>query len=833
MQIPPFVAPCAGDLPGSFTSAVGPQVRRVFLPPTGDPVDGNIQMRHPAERGSWIWHPARDPQTTAILRFRLRFVLEEPARPLIHVTADQRFQLRCDGADVTFGPDRCDEDHWTVQSVELTLPAGEHELEALVWRIVEPSKLASRIDPGAGDVVNDVVPPMAQMSWKGGFLLVAENAPAVQLDTGRASWMVEDLTGAVAMRKPRIPGYHDIGPEFHFDMERWHGGESVAAGLVLGPLEPNVYGVRRPGWCLYPSEMPEQSRQAWTGGMIRALRSPVSANPWTLEELKAAEIPQWQALLDGGSLTVAPHSELVALWDLGIYRCGYPVLECQGGQGSVVELSWTESLYEEKTPEEVLYCSPKGNRGEVVGKVFVGIGDSWKIGSLPVWTSPSLWWRCGRYVQITVRTAETPLTLGRLGLNLCGFPLGAAVPWKSSDAEWDNLMPIFENAFRIAAHETWTDTPYYEQMCYVGDNALTALSNYAIFANTAISRRSIQLYDWSRRAGGFTAERYPSAWRQECPTYCLIWPMMIRDYAMWRDEPGFVRRMLPGMRCVLAEFEARVGADGLLHRLPGWSFIDWVPEWDTGCGPGVWEGDSSIVNLQWVLALLAAAEVEEAHGDLLLARRNREWAERVFAATLDRYWDEKRGLLRDTTLSDLTSEHAQAFALVTGLMDPARAARCLAALRNEPGMAKTSIYASFYLLEALYLQGEEEEFHRQLAFWRGLPALGFTSTPEQPEPTRSDSHPWGAHPAWHTLASIAGVRPAAPGFAKVRIAPQPHEMEWLECSVRHPQGEIALRLQFAGGKAQGEIHLPGSLSGEFVWKGAVAALQPGANTVAL
>ncbi len=107
------------------------------------------------------------------------------------------------------------------------------------------------------------------------------------------------------MRKPRIPGYHDIGPEFHFDMERWQGGEPVAAGLVLGPLEPNVYGVRRPGWCLYPSEMPEQSRQAWTGGTIRALRSPVTAGTWRPEELKAAEIPEWQALLDGGSLTVA------------------------------------------------------------------------------------------------------------------------------------------------------------------------------------------------------------------------------------------------------------------------------------------------------------------------------------------------------------------------------------------------------------------------------------------------------------------------------------------------------------------------------------------------
>jgi hypothetical protein len=370
-------------------------------------------------------------------------------------------------------------------------------------------------------------------------------------------------------------------------------------------------------------------------------------------------------------------------------------------------------------------------------------------------------------------------------------------------------------------------------MCYVGDNALTALSNYAIFENTALSRRSIQLYDWSRRAGRFTAERYPSAWRQECPTYCLIWPMMIRDYAWWRDEPGFVKDMLPGMRSVMAEFEARAGKDGLLHRLPGWPFIDWVPEWDTGCGPGVREGDSSIVNLQWVLALLAASEVEEAHGDPLLASRNRQWAERVFSSTLDRYWDEGRGLLRDTSVSDHASEHAQVFALLTGLLDSSRTARCLLALQTEPKLAKTSIYASFYLLDALYRHGEEIEFHRQLEFWRGLLPLGFTSTPEQPEPTRSDSHPWGAHPAWHTLASIAGVRPVAPGFAKVRIAPCPHEMQWMDCSIRHPHGTIVLGLKFQGGNVRGEIHLPGSLSGEFSWRGAIIALHPGVNSIAI
>ena len=42
-------------------------------------------------------------------------------------------------------------------------------------------------------------PPMAQITWRGGFLLYGEGVDASLLTTGVAKWSVEDVTDAVKM----------------------------------------------------------------------------------------------------------------------------------------------------------------------------------------------------------------------------------------------------------------------------------------------------------------------------------------------------------------------------------------------------------------------------------------------------------------------------------------------------------------------------------------------------------------------------------------------------------------------------------------------------------
>ncbi len=790
---------------------------RILLPPSGHLANANTRQRHPAENAAWIWHPSRPVGETAILRFTLSFELSEPASPVIHVTGDQRFQLRCDGNEVSFGPDRCDLEHWTVQSLQLDLESGRHTFEAIVWWLADP-EAASRTDQSGADPLPR--PPMAQMTWRGGFLLFSEDLPVC---TGQADWMVADLTSSVRLFRQRIPQYFDVGPSYEFDLATWSGGETCTAAVVTEPLEQNVYGVRRPGWCLHPASLPEQRRQFWTGGKIRAVRA-----GWGEEAFCESADAAWQSLLEGGEIEIPPHSEVTVLWDMEHYRCGYPALSVRGGDGARIEWDWAEALYEAPNSSAVDSVTPKGHRGEIQGKSFLGFGDRWRIGP-DGGQMPFLWWRSGRYVRVRLRTADHPLRIQKLGILGTGYPFERSGGWTSSDPGWDRLFPIFENSYRCSAHEQWTDSPYYEQMGYVGDSLLHSLSSYVLFSDDLVTRRSIELFEWSRRPSGLVAERYPSAWRQESVTYSMLWLMMVRDFVNWRDEPEFISGLLPGVRGVMAEIEALRHEKGLLVEAPGWPFIDWVPEWDTGCGPGVREGDSSIFNLHYVLCLQATAEIEDAHGDPVLGTRCRLLASEVFSAVLSRYWDEKRGLLLDTVGHAKASEHAQVFALVTGLLDPEKSQLCLKALRDEEDLSRMTIYAAFYLLDALYRHGEESGFHRQLEFWRALPALGFTATPEAPEPTRSDAHAWGSHPAWHSLASIAGIRPAAPGFRRVRIAPCPGPIKNIKCSMPHPRGLIEATLEFVAENVSATITLPPGLAGTFLWRGSEHELLAGTN----
>jgi len=701
---------------------------------------------------------------------------------------------------------------------------GEHELEAIVWWLEEPDSIGSRTDQEGADPTP--TPPMGQMSLRGGFLVYSEDLQPDVLNTGSADWQVADLTDAVELFRPYIPHYFDVGPSHIFDLARWKSATKCGAKVICAPLITNDYGVRRPGWCLAPANLPEQSRSVWIGGRIRAVRDTWHASAVAPQDEKAAL--DWSGLSEGKPTIFPPNTEWTIIWDLEKYRCGYPYAEIKGGQGSKLEWEWAEALYQEPSSSDIVSTSSKGNRSEVLGKSFLGYGDQWKISGDEV--LPFLWWRSGRYIRLRIAAGAEPLEFAQFGIIETGYPLIKDGHWKSSDAAWDALMPVFENSFQCSAHEQWSDSPYYEQMCYVGDTRLHALSNYAFYGDDRLSKRAIELFAWSRFESGFVAERYPAAWRQESITYSMLWPLMLRDFMLWRDDPIFVKQLLPALRSIMAEMEGLTRDDGLLGDYPGWPFVDWVPEWVNGCGPGVREGDSSIVNLHWVLSLQAAAEVEAAHGDPVLAERCRRMAKNAFDSILDRYWDGDQGLLLDTVGCVRASEHAQFFALLTGLLSNEKTQSCINVLKSGD-LAPATIYAAFYLLDAFYHQDCGTELHQHLIFWRGLCAQGFTATPEAPEPSRSDAHAWGSHPMWHSAASIAGIRPSAPGFRSVQIAPQPGSFEKIACSVVHPKGKIEVALQFSEGKVYAKIWLPDEISGIFVWNGATRSLNPGFSEI--
>lgn len=800
---------------------------RIDFPAAGLPADANIRVRYPAEKAAWIWHGSRLNET-AFLRFTLEFALESEEELTFQVSADQRFQLSIDGAECAYGPDRSDVSHWSLQTYQGRLQAGRHTVSALVWWIADAAygvpdaatigQLTGGVDD-SGRSLTLPVPPMAQCSFRGGFLFAALGRLSAHLDTGAAPWKVEDLTHAVALEKRDVRNYHDIGPAFVVDGAQWNRpGAPSDPVIVKPPGTDTLTGVARAGWKLESSPLPEQHRALFSGGRVC--------------EVREGNLPAqaWQDLLSGKApLRIEPHQTATALWDLQDYLCGYPALSVRGGgTGSAVGIEWAEALYDVTSPREAGGQAPKGRRDQTHGKAFFGFGDRFACSGGSV-TFPAFWWRSGRFVEIRVVTGAEPLVIERLALKTTRYPIAQEGVLRSDDPALDEIVRLCARTIQAGTHELFTDSPYYEQMAYVGDNVTEALVTYAMTHDTRITRRAVTMFDWSRAATGLVAERWPCALYQGSATYAMLWPSMVRNHAWWRDEPGFVRERLRGVRQLVEELTQYLGPDALPGRLPGWSFVDWVPEWTCGYPPAHEDGDSSLIAMHWVHCLQSAADLERAFGDAELHRRLQRLEAEAKASILRRFYAPETGLFFDDGGHRHLSEHAQVLASLLGITPP-DAGHWLERLRGHTP-ARCSVYFTHYLLDALWREGRSEPFFEHLGLWRSFLEYGLCTIPEQPEPTRSDCHAWGAHPLFHACASIAGIRPASPGFRTVRIRPMLGPLRQLEGRMPHPHGEIAFSFRAEGRRAEAQITLPEGIQGTLEAGARIQPLAPGRNAV--
>lgn len=814
----------------ALADSSAPDVRRIFLPARMHLGNAGILPQQPIDEAAWLWHPDLDPMSPearalvggraghfatgwngpVFLRFRREF--DASAAPLVfHVSADERFELFLDGRRVARGPDRGDVEHWSFATYEAKLAPGRHRIDAVVWRL---GPLA----------------PLAQMSHRGGFVLKADGDYDKQLTTGKAPWEVQRLDG-LSVAPPRDGSIFGVGGEFTATGcgPQWKEGPAAAAAVVRAPIKGAPYGEAQPGWKLQPATIPEQTDIERLTGRAVAVggAAPGKDDAITPEHARHPDLPRWQALLDGrGDVTVPAQTEAFLLWDLGDYFCAQPFAEVSGGAGARFAWGWAEALYLPKS-------RAKGHRDEFVGKTFHGMTDTFLPDGAAHAKFSTHWWRSGRYCLLTIKTAGQPLTLHRLALHETRYPVENEARFDSGDGELPGVIDLAVRGLQMCSHETFMDCPYYEQLMYDGDSRLEMLTTYVMASDDRLVRRGIELFDFSRRNWGFVNERYPSYVPQHSTTFSMIWALMLRDHAFWRNDPAFVRARAIGLRSMLEHFEPYMNADGLLENLPGWSFMDWVPEWKVGYAPDGRFGVSALNNLLYVHALQSAAEVEAGLNGPLLATRLRDRAARTAGAVRAKFWDEKRGLLADDLAHTNFSEHAQCLALLTDTLTGDQAKRSFDGLLSVPDLSRTTIYFNFYLLETWRKFGRGDLIVDRLDFWKDLVKQGLKTPVEAPGDTRSDCHAWGSHPLFHLHASVAGIRPASTGFRTVRIEPQPGRWPKLATHTPHPDGFIDMDLAFAGAACRGTISLPPAVSGVLVWKGREQKLAGGANAVDL
>jgi hypothetical protein len=757
----------------------------------------------------WIFPPGATGHEFGVFHFRRVFELDvRPSSFVVHVSADNRYRLFINGEPVSSGPQRSDLMHWRYETVDLAshLRAGRNVLAALVWNW-GPEK------------------PVAQFSRQTAFLLQG-NSPREAVVNSGPDWKVLRNEGyaPIPVLSSAVGGYYASPPGEAIDARRYPWGWEqldYSEGGWVAALAGEGFRARR-------AQLRASNPFGEAGGWQLVARSipPMEESPIRFASVRRSEgIAPDDGFLRGTSDAVVPaRTRAVLLLDQAHLTNAFAVLETSGGAGSTVSLIYAEALKDSK--------GNKGNRHEIEGKTIAGVRDEFRPDGGKRRRFQTLWFRTYRYVEVAIETGDEALRIHDLHGIFVGYPFERVARFDSDLAWLADMWEINWRGARLCAWETYFDTPYYEQLQYVGDTRIQALITLYMSNDDRLVRQAIEHFDVSRIAEGITASRYPSDLGQYIPTFSPIWVAMVHDYWMHRDDPEYVRGFLPGIRAVLGWFERRVDDTGTLGGMSWWPFVDWAKEWNRGVPPGGAEGHSTVISLQFVYALDRAAELEQALGISALADHYRSLAGKVRNGVRRGSWDSARGLFRDTPTAETYSQQANVMAVLTDAVAPAEQVALMQRVLSDATLTQSTYYFSYYQLEALRKAGLGERYVEQLAPWRDMLALGLTTVPETPEPTRSDSHAWSAHPNYGLLATVLGVRPAAPGFKSVRIAPHLGPLQRAEGGVPHPRGKIVVQLaRTERGGLRGEVTLPEDLEGVLEWRGKKTALRPGRQEV--
>jgi hypothetical protein len=152
---------------------------------------------------------------------------------------------------------------------------------------------------------------------------------------------------------------------------------------------------------------------------------------------------------------------------------------------------------------------------------------------------------------------------------------------------------------------------------------------------------------------------------------------------------------------------------------------------------------------------------------------------------------------------------------------------------DDDELVQATYYFRFYLLRAMREAGMGNEYLNQMGPWYDALALGMTTFPEHPEPSRSDAHAWSSSPNYDFLATVAGIRPDSPGFETVLIEPKPGHLQKIMVVIPHPNGAIQVELDFLDGSLNGMVQLPDNITGRLVWNGVEMPLQSGVQGVVM
>ncbi|MBR4394098.1 MAG: hypothetical protein IKT07_08780 [Oscillospiraceae bacterium] len=743
---------------------------------------------------NWIWTPdwtAQDKQEPRIVYFRKILTLDAAPKTLpIRITADSRYKLFVNGRFVQKGPQKAlDLKEWYVDTAELApyLREGENVVAVEVLRY--PAYNGSTSHPNSNDSLLHTETPHlyvdgGALSGKTGWKcrvnreirIVGENERPAPIHAQ------EDVTASGAFFGWKTGAFDDSDwqnavPKLFFDMPM----ADAPGNLTPRTIPPMAYEDKR-------FEAVSAVRE---GGEIK--------EAWTA--LIGKDIP----------VTIPAHSTQVVELSAGAEECGYLLYAFAGGKGAKIATLCSECYAYPQPPKPTITGTmmpshpKKGDRtdaenGQLFGHTSFYTAAGCGTADKPVEYEPYAF-RTFRYIQLKIETADEPLTVLSFRYRATGYPLEEKTRFAVSDPSFAPIWDISLRTLRRCMHETYIDCPFYEQLQYAMDGRSEILYTYAVSADDRLARQAMDAFRRSQRPDGLVNADAPTVKSNVIPGFSIYYLLMVHDHMMWFGDKSLVKQHLPAIDQILAFFDRSLNELGLVGRVGGktmrhkyWSFIDWSDKFEFGTPKSTDQGCGSITmeSLLYLYGLQHAAELADFAGRPGLAEEYRERAEALKTSIRATCMGEYKGqkLLQDGPGVELYSVHSQVFAILTGVASPGEGKAMLQKTVGDAELAQSSVSFMFYLFRALEVCGWYEKTDELWNLWRQMVKNNMSTCVENDTDERSDCHAWASLLCYELPCVTLGVRPAAPGFAKVRIAPQMGALTKAEGDVITPKGFV-------------------------------------------
>jgi len=764
-------------------------------------------------KAKWIWSDDRigaSRREHELVYFRRTFDVPtgRACRLTVRVTADSRYRLYLNGQSVSVGPAKGDSHTHYYETVDLTglLRPGVNALAVLVLHYAgsRPWKM------GANGPIS------VWRSDTGALLLEGEledeNGVCIEALHTNSEWKCRRDDGYALTASPFTQWLG--GPEKVDGAKRPHGWQS--SGFDDGEWENaaicsdtgNDYG-ELAAWPLTSRPIPQLYERE--SRFVRATRS------------EGVRVEAIEAMLcQAAPLQVKPGSTVALELDAGELVTGYLNVKIRGGAGAEVRLLGAECY-------EPLESDPRGNRLKGVrdraeGQKLVGEYDVYSAagvgqgdGDFEIYEPFAF--RTFRFVRIEFTAAEEELQVHDVGFRDTGYPLQVEGEFACSDAELTQLWQLSLRTLQRCMHETYEDCPYYEQLQYTMDTRLQMLFTYQVSRDDRLARRAIHDFYSSMLPSGMLQCRYPSVYTQVIPSFSLYWIHMLHEHYMHYGDLTLVRRYLHGAIAVLDWFERHRTPEGIVGMTPPeyWTHFDWVQEWPGGAPPSKDEGPMILHSLMYAVALNKAGDLFEWNGWKEAASEYRARAEELNRAVVRTAWHGEERYFSNNSRTKDFSQHPQLWAVLSGAAAGDEAADLLDRTMRDSALPVLSVPMTYQLFRALEAVGKYEASFGLWERWRSVIGLNMTTLPEVFHRTpRSDCHAWSAVPLAEFACGILGVKPAEPGYERIRVEPHPGPLTWAKGTVATRHGPVHVEWSRDNGRFRISVSGPENIPAELV-----------------